>query len=54
MTSMKMTVIWDVLPCSFVEIVRRFSIAYLLHRQGEITLSKIPENSRLQTLAART
>jgi hypothetical protein len=33
--SMKMTVLWDVVPCSLVEVYRRFGGAYCLHHQGE-------------------
>jgi hypothetical protein len=31
---MKMTVFWDVTPCSLAEIGRRFRGAYYLHHQG--------------------
>jgi hypothetical protein len=31
---MKMTVFWDVSPCSLVEVYRRFRGAYCLHHQG--------------------
>jgi hypothetical protein len=31
----KMTVFWDVAPCSLVEIDRRFTGAYCLHHQGD-------------------
>jgi hypothetical protein len=34
-TSMKLTAFWDIAPCSFVEVDRRFSRAYCLHHQGE-------------------
>jgi hypothetical protein len=37
-TSMKMTVIWDVAPCSLVEIVLRFRGAYCIHHQGKHNL----------------
>jgi hypothetical protein len=32
---LKMTVFWDVAPCSVVEIDRRFRGAYCLHHQGD-------------------
>jgi hypothetical protein len=32
--SMKMTVFWDVAPCTLVEVYRRFRSAYCLHNQG--------------------
>jgi hypothetical protein len=31
---MKMAVFWDVMPCSLVEIDRRFRGAFCLHHQG--------------------
>jgi hypothetical protein len=34
-TSMKMTVFWDVVPYSLIEIYRRFRGAYCLHHQGD-------------------
>jgi hypothetical protein len=34
---MKMTVFWDVAPCSLVEVDRRFRGAYCLHIQGDIS-----------------
>jgi len=34
--SMKMTVVWDVVPCSLVETDLRFGGAYCLHLQGDI------------------
>jgi hypothetical protein len=33
--SMKMTVFWDVAPCSLIEIYRRYRDAYCLHQQGD-------------------
>jgi hypothetical protein len=33
--SMKMTVSWDVAPCSILEVDRRFRGAYCLHHQGD-------------------
>jgi hypothetical protein len=33
--SMKMTVFWNVAPCSLVEIDRRFRDSYCLHHQGD-------------------
>jgi hypothetical protein len=35
MTSMEMTVFWDVEPCGGVDIDRRFREAYCLHHQGD-------------------
>jgi hypothetical protein len=32
---MKMTIFWDVAPCSFIEFYRRFRGTYCLHRQGD-------------------
>jgi hypothetical protein len=34
---MKMTVFWDVAPCSLVEVYRRFRCAHCLHHQGDET-----------------
>jgi hypothetical protein len=34
-TRMKMTVFWDVAPCSLVEVYRRFRGAYCLHHQSD-------------------
>jgi hypothetical protein len=34
-TSMKMTVFWDVAPCSLVDNDRRYRGAYCLHHQGQ-------------------
>jgi hypothetical protein len=31
----KMTVLWDIAPCSLVEVYRRFRGAYCLHHQGD-------------------
>jgi hypothetical protein len=31
----KITVLWDVAPCSLVEVYRRFRGAYCLHHQGD-------------------
>jgi hypothetical protein len=33
--SMKMTVFWDIAPCSLVEVYRRFRGACCLHHQGD-------------------
>jgi hypothetical protein len=33
--SMKMTVLWDMAPCTVVEVDRGFRGAYCLHHQGE-------------------
>jgi hypothetical protein len=33
--SMKMTVFWDVAPCSLVDVYRRFRGTYCLHHQGD-------------------
>jgi hypothetical protein len=55
---MEMTVLWDVAPCSLVEICRRFKSAYCLHHQDtskmsvdiyETTRRNITEDSHLQT-----
>jgi hypothetical protein len=35
---MKMSVFWDVAPCSLVDVYRRFRGAYSLHHQVEISL----------------
>jgi hypothetical protein len=32
---LKMTVFWDVVPCSLIDIQRRFKGAYCLHYQGD-------------------
>jgi hypothetical protein len=40
----KITVFWDVAPCSLVEVYRRFRGACCLHHQGDI-----PENSPFHT-----
>jgi hypothetical protein len=34
-TSKKITVFWDVAPCSLIEVYRRFIGACCLHHQGE-------------------
>jgi hypothetical protein len=34
-SSMKMTVVWDVVPCSLVEVEQRFRGARCLHHQGD-------------------
>jgi hypothetical protein len=56
---LKMTVFWDVAPCSLVETDRRFRGVYRLHHQGDKHLwkvgpflldwSNIPEDSHLHT-----
>jgi hypothetical protein len=49
---MKMAVLWDVSPCSLVDIDRCFRGAYCLHHQGDIyqiTRCNIREDSRLHT-----
>jgi hypothetical protein len=33
--SMKITIFWDVAPCSLVEVYRRFRGAFCLHYQGD-------------------
>jgi hypothetical protein len=33
--NMKMTAFWDIVPCSLVEVDRRFRGAYCLHHQGD-------------------
>jgi hypothetical protein len=38
---MKMTVFWDVVPCSLLEIDRRFRGAYCLHHQDDSHLHKL-------------
>jgi hypothetical protein len=52
--SMKMTVFWDVAPCSLVEMYRRIRDAYCLHHQGnelfslyQTTRRNFPEDSHL-------
>jgi hypothetical protein len=35
--NIKMTVFWEVAPCSLIEIERRFRGAYCLHRQGDVS-----------------
>jgi hypothetical protein len=39
---MKMTVFWDVAPCSLVETDRGFRDAYCLHNQGDANNIPIP------------
>jgi hypothetical protein len=39
--SMKMTVFWDVAPCSLVEVYRRFTCAYSLHYQGYLFTNRL-------------
>jgi hypothetical protein len=39
--SMKMTVFWNVAPCSLVEIDRRFRGAYYLHHQGALIMEAV-------------
>jgi hypothetical protein len=36
LASMKITVFWDVAPCSLVEVYRRFGGAYCLQLQGDV------------------
>jgi hypothetical protein len=57
---MKMTIFWDVVPCSLLEVYRRFRGACCLHHQGveqaaseeflarQTTRRNISEDSRLQ------
>jgi hypothetical protein len=33
-TSLKITVFWNIAPCSLINVDRRVSRAYCLHRQG--------------------
>jgi hypothetical protein len=33
-SSVKMTAVWDIAPCSLVEVDRRFGSAYCLHHKG--------------------
>jgi hypothetical protein len=49
---MKVTVFWDVAPCSLVKIDRRFRAAYCLHHQGDrqTTWCNIPDDSYLLSL----
>jgi hypothetical protein len=56
--TMKITVFWDVAPCSLVEVDRRFRGAYFLHHQRipetsvrfhETTRRSIPEDSHIHT-----
>jgi hypothetical protein len=62
---MKMTIFWDVVPCSLVEVYRHFRGACCLHYQGDIvstcetfvnfyqtTGRNIPEDSHLQVTEA--
>jgi hypothetical protein len=42
---MKMTVFWDVAPCSLIEVYRRLRGAYCVHHQT--TWRVIPEDSHL-------
>jgi hypothetical protein len=35
-----MTVFWDIAPCSFVEVNRRFGGTYCLHHQGDVMTSR--------------
>jgi hypothetical protein len=37
-TDLKMTLFWDVAPCSLVDIRRRFTGFYCLHHQGKAYL----------------
>jgi hypothetical protein len=39
--SMKMTVFWDVAPCSMVDTDRRFRVAYCVNHQGTALKSVI-------------
>jgi hypothetical protein len=39
----KMTVFWDVAPCSLIKVYRRFKCACCLHHQGD-SLSETPAN----------
>jgi hypothetical protein len=55
---MKMVVFWVIVPCSVVEVFRRFRGACLLHHQGECTETSVnfyqtarrynPEDSHLR------
>jgi hypothetical protein len=40
--SMKMTVFWDVVPCSLVQVYRRFRCVYWLHHHPDDGGSKHP------------
>jgi hypothetical protein len=48
---MKMTVFWDVAPCSLVEIYRRFRGAYCLHHQGDHSVQNILSYLKIKTYA---
>jgi hypothetical protein len=36
-----MTVLWDVAPCSLVDIYRRFRGVYCLHHQGDLMMEAV-------------
>jgi hypothetical protein len=44
----KMTVFWDIVPCSLVDIDRHFRDAYCLHCQGDHLYTCCPENLKSQ------
>jgi hypothetical protein len=39
--SMKMTAFWDIVPCSLVEVDRRFRGAYCLHHQIALLMEAV-------------
>jgi hypothetical protein len=42
----KMAVLWDIAPCSLVEVYRRFGDAYYLHHQGDETSVNFYQTTR--------
>jgi hypothetical protein len=46
LTLMKITVFWDVAPCSMVEVYRRFTGVYCLHHQGDETSVYLYQTTR--------
>jgi hypothetical protein len=44
-TIMKLTVFWDVAPCSIIKIYRRFRGDYCLHHQGMMEAASASEKS---------
>jgi hypothetical protein len=44
--SIKMIALWDIAPCSLVEVYRRFRDAYCLHNQGDLMMKAVDRRFR--------